>query len=74
MGLSIHALPAGVIRNFPKNGLTYWRGEGETLAVPLIIFVILDGENPVLVDTGAPPPELVRTRRANEDQESVLAQ
>lgn len=80
MGLTIHALPAGVLRNFPKNGLTYWRGEGELVDVPLIIFAILGGEHPVLVDTGAPPPEFVREhhgndfhRPANEDPEQVLA-
>lgn len=80
MGLTIHALPAGVIRSFPKNGLTYWRGEGKTVDVPLVVFAILGGESPVIVDTGAPPPEFVRRhhgcdfdRPANEDLSSVLA-
>lgn len=79
MVLTIHALPVGVIRKFPKNGLTYWRGEGETVDAPQIMFVILGGENPVIVDTGTPPPEFVREHHGYDfywpegDQKAVLA-
>ncbi|MBO0848776.1 MAG: N-acyl homoserine lactonase family protein [Pseudonocardia sp.] len=60
MGLTIHALPAGVIRGFPKPAITYHRGWHEQIDTPQIIFVILGGEHPVVVDTGTPPPEFVR--------------
>jgi glyoxylase-like metal-dependent hydrolase (beta-lactamase superfamily II) len=80
VGLTIHALPAGVIRNFPKPAITYHRGWDERIDTPQIIFVILGGENPVVVDTGTPPPDFVRKhhgydfhRPEHEEPAKVLA-
>lgn len=79
MGLTIHALPAGVIRDFPKPAITYHRGWQERVDTPQIIFVILGGGHPVLVDTGTPPPEIIRKyhgydfhRAAHEEPRAVL--
>lgn len=60
MALRIHALPAGVLRDFPTAALTYQRGWGEFRDVPQIMFVVTGGDKPVVVDTGTPTPEIVR--------------
>lgn len=60
MALTIHALPAGVLRNFPTAALTYQRGWGQVQDCPQIMFVVLGGPSPVIVDTGTPAPEIVR--------------
>lgn len=72
--LRIHALPAGVIRNFPVAAVQYQRHWGEFHDVPQIMFVITGGEHPIIVDSGTPPPEYVREhhgydfhRTADED-------
>lgn len=53
MGLSIHALCVGRVFGLPKTSFTYLRGYGETLDLPLIMFVIKGGAAPIVVDTGA---------------------
>lgn len=53
MSLSITALPVGRVFGLHKPSLTYLRGWGETLDIPLIMFVIQGGGAPVVVDTGA---------------------
>jgi N-acyl homoserine lactone hydrolase len=53
MGLSIRALCVGRVFGLPKPSFTYLRGLGETLDLPLIMFVIEGGESPIVVDTGA---------------------
>jgi glyoxylase-like metal-dependent hydrolase (beta-lactamase superfamily II) len=51
--LSIRALSVGRVFGLPKTSFTYLRGYGETLDLPLIMFVIEGGEAPIVVDTGA---------------------
>ncbi len=53
MTLTITALSVGRVFGLHKPSLTYMRGWGETLDIPLIMFVIEGGEAPVVVDTGA---------------------
>ena len=53
MSLAIRALCVGRVFGLPKPSFTYLRGLGETLDLPLIMFVIEGGESPVVVDTGA---------------------
>lgn len=53
MSLSIRALSVGRVYGLPKTSFTYLRGWGETLDLPLIMFVIEGGEHPIVVDTGA---------------------
>jgi len=60
VSLRIVALPAGTIRNFPQAAVTYHRGWTQTHDVPQIMFAILGGAHPIMVDTGTPPPEFVR--------------
>ncbi len=77
MALSIHALPAGVLRNFPSAALTYQRGFGQVQDCPQIMFAILGGPSPVLVDTGTPDPAFVREYHGydfeRDEQEHPLA-
>ena len=73
MGLTVHALPAGVIRNFPSPAITYHRGWGECHDVPQIMFVIRGGDGLILVDSGTPPPDFVR-RHHGYDFERPRAQ
>lgn len=74
MRLRIHALPAGMIHDFPVPAVKYQRGWGEVHDVPQIIFVITGGEHPVVVDSGTPDPETVRKhhgydfRRTEEEE------
>lgn len=79
MALTIHALPAGIIRNFPQPAVTYMRGWDKRVDTPQIIFVILGGDHPVVVDTGTPEPGFVRKhhgydfeRPAEQEPEVVL--
>ncbi|MEU8346298.1 N-acyl homoserine lactonase family protein [Spirillospora sp. NPDC048832] len=60
MSLRIHALPVGVLHNFPTAALTYQRGWGQVQDVPQIMFVITGGPRPVVVDTGTPDAGFVR--------------
>ncbi|MEU7814323.1 N-acyl homoserine lactonase family protein [Pseudonocardia sp. NPDC049154] len=60
MSLRIHALPAGVIRDFPVAAVRYQRGWGEFHDTPMIMFVITGGAFPIVVDSGTPDPEFVR--------------
>lgn len=53
MTLTITAVSVGRVFGLHKPSLTYLRGWGETLDIPLIMFVIQGGEAPVIVDTGA---------------------
>lgn len=53
MALSIRALCVGRVFGLPRPSFTYLRGWGETLDLPLIMFVIEGGETPIIVDTGA---------------------
>lgn len=53
MTLTVTAVSVGRVFGLHKPSLTYLRGWGETLDIPLIMFVIQGGETPVVVDTGA---------------------
>ena len=53
MTLTITAVSVGRVFGLHKPSLTYLRGWGETLDIPLIMFVIQGGGAPVIVDTGA---------------------
>ncbi|MFB7992313.1 N-acyl homoserine lactonase family protein [Streptomyces sp. NPDC056002] len=53
MTLTITAVSVGRVFGLHKPSLTYVRGWGETLDIPLIMFVIQGGGAPVIVDTGA---------------------
>jgi len=53
MSLSIRALSVGRVFGLPKTSFTYLRGQGQTLDLPLIMFVIEGGAAPIVVDTGA---------------------
>lgn len=66
MALTIRVLPCGVIRNFPQPAITYMRGWDQRVDTPQMMFVILGGPHPVLVDTGTPAPELVRKHHGYE--------
>jgi N-acyl homoserine lactone hydrolase len=58
--LRIHALHVGTLLNFPVPAVMYQRGWGEVHDVAMIMFVIVGGEHPIVVDTGTPDPEFVR--------------
>jgi N-acyl homoserine lactone hydrolase len=58
--LTVHALHVGTLLGFPTPAITYHRGWGERHDVPMIMFVILGGEHPVVVDTGTGTPEFTR--------------
>lgn len=53
MTLSISAFSVGRVFGLPRSSFTYLRGWGETMDLPLIMFVIEGGEFPIVVDTGA---------------------
>jgi N-acyl homoserine lactone hydrolase len=53
MSLTITALSVGRVFGLHKPSLTYLRGWGEALDIPLVMFVIQGGGAPVVVDTGA---------------------
>ncbi len=53
MTLTITALSVGRVFGLHKPAMTYMRGWGETIDIPLVMFVIEGGEAPVVVDTGA---------------------
>jgi N-acyl homoserine lactone hydrolase len=61
MGLKILALPAGVLPEVPAVSVTYQRGWDTARELPVIMFAIVGGERPILVDTGTPDPDFVRT-------------
>ena len=60
MGLQILALPSGVVPQAHQAAITYQRGSGEYQRLPMIMFVIIGGEHPIMVDTGTPDAAFVR--------------
>lgn len=52
MALTIRPVNTGCVIGFHKPTLTYMRGWGAILDVPLIMFVIEGGDAPIIVDTG----------------------
>lgn len=64
--LTVHPLHVGTLLGFPAPAITYHRGWGERHDVPMIMFVILGGEHPVVVDTGTGTPEFTRKHHGYE--------
>jgi len=60
MGLRIIPLRAGTVRGVPGSSVTFLRNQGETFDLAMMMFVVVGGEHPVMVDTGTPPVEDVR--------------
>src|SRR4051812_29159003 len=60
MSLEIHPLNVGTLRDYPTAGIMYQRGFGEVHDVALIMFVILGGESPIVVDTGTGGEDFTR--------------
>ena len=53
MALTVRAVNTGCVIGFHKPALTYMRGWGATMDVPLIMFAIEGGDAPIIiVDTG----------------------
>lgn len=58
--LRVHALDIGRLRNVPQAFVTLGHGWGEKVEAAIIMFVIVGGEHPIVVDTGTPDPETTR--------------
>jgi N-acyl homoserine lactone hydrolase len=61
MDLTVHALHVGTLRGFPSSAMVLGRGYGDRHDVAMLMFAILGGPYPVIVDTG--PASLARTTR-----------
>jgi glyoxylase-like metal-dependent hydrolase (beta-lactamase superfamily II) len=61
MTLEIHPLHVGTLRDYPTAGILFQRGFQHTHDVAMIMFVILGGEKPIVVDTGTGTEEFTRT-------------
>jgi N-acyl homoserine lactone hydrolase len=59
MGLSITPIHCGVLSNVERSSQQYLVGCGERIDVPLIMWLILGGERPIIVDLGAGTPDVV---------------
>jgi N-acyl homoserine lactone hydrolase len=69
MTLSITALSVGRVFGLQRPSFTYLRGWGETLDIPLIMYVIEGGaDGPVVVDTGADLDRSMRYHRMRMEQ------
>jgi glyoxylase-like metal-dependent hydrolase (beta-lactamase superfamily II) len=81
VGLQILALPSGLVPQAHQAAITYQRGWGKYQRLPMIMFVIIGGEHPIMVDTGTPDAAFVREhfqygtfeRPDGEDPRTVLA-
>lgn len=68
MSLTIRAFSVGRVFGLPKPSFTYLRGWGDTMDLPLIMFVIEGGDAPVVVDTGADLSRAWDTHRIKMEQ------
>lgn len=66
--LTIRALCVGRVFGLPKPSFTYLRGWGDTMDLPLIMFVIEGGDAPIVVDTGADLSRAWDTHRIKMEQ------
>lgn len=57
--LRVVPLHVGTIIGWPKPALVHMHGWAETLDLPLIMFAVLGGPHPVIVDTGGGTPDEV---------------
>jgi len=60
MSLEIHPVSVGRIDGLHMPSVTYLRGWGERYDTVFIMFAILGGPSPIIVDTGPPDAETVR--------------
>ena len=60
MSLQILALPSGMVPQAHDPAVTYQRGWGKHRKLPMIMFVIIGGDHPIMVDTGTPDAGFVR--------------
>jgi len=60
VGLQILALPSGLVPQAHQAAITYQRGWGKYQRLPMIMFVIIGGDYPIMVDTGTPDAAFVR--------------
>ena len=58
--LEIHPIHVGTLRDYPTAGIMFQRGFNETHDVAMIMFVILGGEHPIVVDSGTGSEEFTR--------------
>ncbi|MFC9454378.1 N-acyl homoserine lactonase family protein [Streptomyces sp. NPDC056983] len=68
MTLNITAVSVGRSFALQKPSLTYLRGWGETMDIPLIMFVIQGDGPPVIVDTGADVERAVKHHKIRVEQ------
>jgi N-acyl homoserine lactone hydrolase len=70
MSLAITALSTGTALGLQRPAITYLRGWGETINVPLIMFVIEgDPDGPIVVDTGADPDRAEEFHKLRVEQD-----
>jgi len=60
MGLQILALPSGLVPSAHDAAVTYQRNWDKHRKLPMIMFVIIGGDRPIMVDTGTPDAGFVR--------------
>ena len=60
MGLQILALPSGLVPAAHDAAVTYQRNWDKHRKLPMIMFVIIGGDRPIMVDTGTPDAAFVR--------------
>ena len=60
MGLRILALPSGLVPAAHEAAVTYQRNWDKHRRLPMIMFVIIGGDRPIMVDTGTPDAAFVR--------------
>lgn len=80
MDLKIVALPSGYCPRVREAALCMGRGWDEYVHLPMMMFLVLGGEHPVLVDSGTPEADFVQEhhgyrffREDDEDPVRVLA-
>jgi N-acyl homoserine lactone hydrolase len=60
VGLQILALPSGLVPSAHDAAVTYQRNWDKHRKLPMIMFVIIGGNRPIMVDTGTPDADFVR--------------
>jgi glyoxylase-like metal-dependent hydrolase (beta-lactamase superfamily II) len=66
MSLKIIAMPSGAVRGLSGSSVTYMRNQDKVFDLAMIMFAVVGGEHPVMVDTGTPPVEYVRKHHGYE--------
>ena len=60
MGLKIVAMPSGFVKDVRGSAVTFMRNNDKEFELSMLMFAVLGGEHPVMVDTGTPPVDYVR--------------